>query len=593
MRLPSVSYLLNSFLGTVIRFPIPVLISIFVTVSSIFLLENEKSIDQYSWLFKLVLASGVFFPLFVAFAATREANHASKAKLAVANVLGLGLMAAYWHYMAPSPESYNFTKIARFFLFGVITHLISTFLPYIIHRDLDDFWEYNRKLFINFFIGGLYGFLLFVGIALGISAIQVLFDFDFDGIIFPEIWFVCIFFIHPIYFLSNFPKKYKFDLTQSRFDRPFVNLLKYVFISMVALYMVILYAYGAKILFTWELPEGWVARLVIGFSVVGVLTYLLNYMLPKIEKSGWVKNYHKWFFYILLPVTGLLFVAIWRRVSDYGFTEERYFVVLLGIWLAGICLYFILSKKDDIRYIPISLAIFGLVAAVGGPLSAFSIGKKSQKARLDKNLISAGILKNGAFQKPGEPYDGKQVTEITSIVNYLAEHGHHAVFSDWFDIDSIHNEYKKGKRTKNLILNELGIVSKFMDHDRQNQYFFIAKEADKLDISAYQYFSNFSLNNRKEDGFYVKKEDSTIHFYENEDILETIDIQPLMSILKTDRGDNTNDLGVKQMSHFHNGDRFQILISFKNLGFEIEGEAYELTDGIGTIFWAEKKNIVN
>ena len=66
-----------------------------------------------------------------------------------------------------------------------------------------------------------------------------------------------------------------------------------------------------------------------------------------------------------------------------------------------------------------------------------------------------------------------------------------------------------------------------------------------------------------------------------------------MSILKTDRGDNTNDLGVKQMSHFHNGDRFQILISFKNLGFEIEGEAYELTDGIGTIFWAEKKNIVN
>ena len=587
MRLPSVSYIFNSLLGATRRFPLPVLLSIFVTASSIFLLENEDTIDEYTWLFKALLACAIFFPLFIAFVARKEATDSSIGGLLIANVVGVLLMIAYWYFMAPDPESYNFTRIARFLLFGVITHLTATFLPYLQHGDLDNFWEYNRRLFINFFIGALYSFLIFGGLALGLTAIKVLFDIDFDYTIYSKIWFVCTFFVHPVYFLSNFPKAYQYNLSETRFDRPFVNLIKYVFISLVALYMVILYAYGSKILFTWELPEGWVARLVLGFSVAGVLTYLLNYMLPKIEQSGWVKNYRKWFFYVLLPVTGLLFIAIWRRISDYGITEERYFVLLLGIWLAAICLYFIISKKDDIRYIPISLALFALVAAVGGPLSAFSVSKKSQKNRLTNALTEANILVDGKIEVPDAPYDGEHAAEITSIVTYLANHGHISALSDWIDISQIQKDYDDGRGSKNVILDELGVKSTKTKRRSKYLFYFYAKEADKLEISDYEYFSRFNIGSKK-DGFHLLLDDSKILFKENENLLENIDIEGLMKILQTDFGDKVRNPSVEQMSHFHNGENYDVLISFQNLSFANKNEVFKIKDGNGSIFWRKK-----
>lgn len=587
MRLPSVSYLFNSFLGAARRFPLPVLLSIFVTTSSIFLLENEDTIDEYRWLFKALLACALFFPLFIAFVARKEATDSSMGGLHLANVAGVVLMIAYWYFMAPDPESYNFTRVARFLLFGVITHLTATFLPYLKQGNLDNFWEYNRKLFINFFIGALYGFLIFAGIALGISAISVLFDIDFEYTIYPKIWLVCAFFIHPVYFLSNFPKTYQYNLSETRFDRPFVNLIKYVFISLVALYMVILYAYGSKILFTWELPEGWVARLVLGFSVTGVLTYLLNFMLPKIEQSGWVKNYRKWFFYVLLPVTGLLFIAIWKRIADYGITEERYFVLLLGIWLAGICLYFIISKKDDIRYIPISLALFALVAAAGGPMSAFSVSKRSQKSRLANALSEANILVDGKIEAPEAPYDGDHAAEITSIVTYLANHGHISALSDWIDISQIQKDYDAERGSKNVILNKLGVKSTRTKRRSKNRFYFYAKEADKLEISDYEYFSRFNIGSKK-DGFHLLKDDSKILFKENENLLESIDIEGLMKILQTDFGDKARNPSVEQMSHFHNGENYDVLISFQSLSFEKKNEGFKIKDGNGSLFWRKQ-----
>jgi len=559
------------------------------TLCAMYMIEYEREFDN-QMVFKLFLSCIVFFPLFIAAIATKEANDSSTGGLLLTNLVIIAMMSGYWYYFAPDTEGFQYTKIVRFFLFSAITHLIVTFLPYLLHGDLDDFWEYNRQLFINFFTGLLYAILIFAGIAFAILAVENLFDIEIDGSIYGHLYAIVAGLFHTSYFLSNFPRKYEYELEPQLFHRGFVNLIKFVFISIVALYFVILYSYGFKILFTWELPQGWVSKLVIGFSVVGILTYLLNYMLPKIEQSGWVKTYRKWFFFVLLPVTGLLFIAIYKRLSDYGFTEERYFVLLTGIWLLGICLYFIFSKKDDIRFIPISLAIGLLIGAIGGPLSAFSISKKSQKNRLTSLLTEVGILKDGKIEQQEALYEGEQASEITSIVRYLTDFDHMEVLSDWVAIEDLDPKSNYGK--SNSILKDLGVKSVGRVRNRSfDNYNFNARETEKIDISDYDSFVRFYLgrfDSSNENEYYVNSDGSKILFYKRNELLETIEMEGLINVLKKDFGDEERYLRVDQMSHFYHGEKYEILVSFLNLNFEFENDKFEIKSGSGNIFWREK-----
>src|SRR3546814_11283061 len=94
-----------------------------------------------------------------------------------------------------------------------------------------------------------------------------------------------------------------------------------------------------------------------------------------------MRQFSKFFFWLMLPLLLLLFVAIWVRTDNYGLTEMRYFIILLAIWLLALCLYFILHKSPSIQLIPISLFILALLSTYG-PQSPFNLSKKSQQARL-------------------------------------------------------------------------------------------------------------------------------------------------------------------------------------------------------------------
>ena len=590
MRLPSVSYLFNSFLNAAKRFPLPVILAVIATVSNMYLIESSK-VNEEPVVFKLLLTCWVFFPLFIAFSAAREANDSSKIGLLIANLVGIGLFLAYWYWGAPDPATARFTRVTRFFLFGAITHLIATFLPYLQHGNLDDFWEYNRQLFITFFMGALYSVLIYAGVAFALLAVDMLFNIDVEWEVYAHLWALTAAFFHPMYFLSNFPKGYEFEINQANFHRGFVNLIKFVFIPIVCLYLLILYAYGGKMLFTWELPEGWVSRLVIGFSVVGVLTYLLNFMLPKVEQSGWVKNYRKWFFYALMPVTLLLFIAIYRRLSDYGFTELRYFVFLTGIWLTGICLYFIISRKDDIRVIPISLALACLVAGLGGPISAFSVAKNSQQNRLETYLTKTGIWKDGKLNQQDPPLESEDADEIRSITKYLINYEHEEVLKSYGIADSLLSENNRYADHRQ-VLKAFGI--KTNSSSRAYQYLnFSTHQNEMLQVSDYDYFVRFDSYNRKRyrndepNSFDLKISEGTQLVFENNGkSIETIDINGLLKILETDFKDDLN-LRTGQMCHYHKGEKVDILISFSRIKFR-KGADKKISDIKGDIFWIEK-----
>jgi hypothetical protein len=80
---------------------------------------------------------------------------------------------------------------------------------------------------------------------------------------------------------------------------------------LLAVYTIILYAYGAKIVSTWVWPKGNVVYMMIAYIVVGVLC--LWFMGPATLQSAgrqWIKKVSTGFYAFLLPLMSLYFVAI-------------------------------------------------------------------------------------------------------------------------------------------------------------------------------------------------------------------------------------------------------------------------------------------
>ena len=277
-----------------------------------------------------------------------------------------------------------------------ISHLFVAFIPFVgkSYRE-KGFWEYNKNLFINFILTTIFTQVLILGVLLAILAVEKLFAFHFDEKIYPETGLSMAIFGSTFIFLlfnakglSNLEKESQYPVILKFFTQ-------FVLIPLLIIYLVILYFYSGKILLAWELPRGWVTYLVMAFSIVGILALLLVYPLKEIKAKSWVVIFSKAFYYSLLPLLILLFTAIFTRVLQYGFTEARYYVLVLAIWLATLTIYYIFYKKASIKFIPTSLFCFGIFGLLFPFLNAFSVSVKSQKAELISLLNSEKLIENG------------------------------------------------------------------------------------------------------------------------------------------------------------------------------------------------------
>jgi hypothetical protein len=192
-------------------------------------------------------------------------------------------------------------------------------------------------------------------------------------------------------------------------------LLTYIVIPLITIYTIILYAYFAKILITWEWPKGLVSHLVIWYTALSIGVIFL--ITPLIETDK-ISRYFKGLFpKLVLPILLMMFLSIGQRIFQYGITENRYYILVLGIWITLIMIYFSVKKQLKNIIIPISLSILVLNSVIG-PFSSYSISKYSQNRRLNailnRNLMISGdtIIRNKNVSK-----DDKR--EINNIIHYF------------------------------------------------------------------------------------------------------------------------------------------------------------------------------
>ena len=230
-------------------------------------------------------------------------------------------------------------------------------------RDDARVWLFTQKLWT----GAIFAFVGSVVFALGTVAIwetlDALFGVDLSELGEHVILPLGLAFLAPIYWMGTLPDPHDpgEGLGELSFEaRALAFLGTWLLAPLTLIYGLIILAYALRVLLTWSLPEGETAQLVTPFLIVGTLTWLM--LEPSVMRAGgFVRLYRRAWFPIALVASALLAVAVWMRVSEYGLTPERVF--LLAVVAGGLALgaWFTLSPRRDIR-IPTAAAA-GLLLA--------------------------------------------------------------------------------------------------------------------------------------------------------------------------------------------------------------------------------------
>jgi hypothetical protein len=416
MKLLNITNIIRAAQTTFLRFPF-VLSVAFVGVFAAWRLLAQNSPYWEHQLAILLFTAFIAMPLTFAFALMGERRLfglQSYAMQGIAIALGVG-----YYFILPATSGYlNHFWIIQLILFFLTVHLLVAYAPYIRKFNINGFWQYNKTLFINILTSQIYTIVFFIGLVLSLLSIEKLFGVEVQREAYPRLFFVLQGVFNTWFFLSKVPHDFE-ELNESE-DFPYGLKLfsQYVLLHLVSIYLVILYLYEAKILLRLSLPVGWVSTLVLAFAIVGLLCFLLLFPFGKKENHAWIVPFQRGFYWLLLPLLGLMFFAIVYRIQAYGFTENRYFVLLTGIWLTGIAIYFILSKKDNIALIPMSLSVLTFLSGIGN-WSAYSFGVRGQQARLQT------LFERNNIDPTNAPEDRiirrKDAAEINSIVDYFYE----------------------------------------------------------------------------------------------------------------------------------------------------------------------------
>jgi len=550
LNFPSLSVIGESAYQTFQRFPLVIVSSLIGTASVVWLINQNGATE--------ILEAKVFALSFVGFLgiswlfAFTILLEQFKIKIPLkwgSIVIAALILVGYYFYIDSILIDARYEVWYQLALFFLATHLFAAFAPFVNSINRDQFWEYNKNLFLRILISVLYSAALFVGLSIAMYALDVLLEINIEEEFYPSLFIIIGGVFNTWFFLWGVPSKEKILKNEINYPTGLKVFVQYVLIPLVTAYIIILYAYLSKIILQWELPNGWVANLVLTFSIAGILSLLLLYPIQENEDKKWIQLFSKWYYRALIPLIGLLLFSIWVRISEYGVTINRFFVATLGVWLTCIVIYFIVSKVKSIKVIPMSLAAFVVFSAIG-PLSAFNVSERSQLGRL-MEIIESNNIELPASESPNQAtIPESEIIEIQSIVHYLVDN--HGVES----FSSLLGEEKfaainDASNSKKIILEDfLGVphgTGLFIDGMLTGQnYAYKFYENPTLNISGYKYFlGTFGFNSSElKHSFTIEESEFSLTFNDEKLIfvLKGADSETDISILKTLRSLHaTND----------------------------------------------------
>jgi len=306
------------------------------------------------------------------------------------NVISSVLLTIYCFTLPEKLQAYQHYQLIAI---GLAFILSAFFVSFFNKNNEIPFWNFCKKSIIQMVISGVFSLVLFGGLSLAVLSLDKLFGIHVSQKVYSDLSIISFVLFAPVYFLSNVPDEKEKRSQQGSFDQIIKIFGLYILLPILAIYTLILYVYLIRIVFNWQLPNGWVSTLVSVLAMGGFLCMLILYPLYVSKENKTVDKFLKLFPVLLFPLLILMSTGIVRRITDYDLTINRLYVMILNVWFYGISIYLFVSKAKPVKWIVISFAIVVFLSSVG-PWSVFSLTRKSLKIQLEQQLTQAHLMKN-------------------------------------------------------------------------------------------------------------------------------------------------------------------------------------------------------
>ena len=495
MKLPSIRRVYLEAGRAARRFSFALFCALAGSITALTLIESEPKISVG---FPIIFAAALGLPLLTALALSAEKRKRSPGFSISSQLLGALLLVGYAFTV---PTSFPHEEASFFIRFGLLAAgmvLLVMIAPYLKKGEVNGFWQYNKTLYYRLFVTAVFSIVLFAGLAIALAALDKLFGVSVPAKRYGELWVLVAGLFAPWFFLAGVPEDLEGLDKNEEYPKGLKVFAQYILLSLVIVYLLILYAYLLKILMQWSWPKGWVSSLILGFSATSILSLLLMHPIRDRSENAWIRAAGRWLYIVLVPLIVVLFLAVTERIGDYGITESRYAGIVLGIWLVAQVLHFLFSKSKSIKFTIGSLCLLAFLVSFG-PWGMLSVSQRSQVGRLSRLLTKNGILINGKVHKEHGKVSQEDAQEISSIVSYLNRiHGYEAI-QPWF-ADKLKEDMRPGYAV-NLapprVLDKMGV--EFIGYLRgaRGPTFSLFETKEAIDISGYDRLLRQQVVNRE------------------------------------------------------------------------------------------------
>ncbi|MGV8980388.1 DUF4153 domain-containing protein [Clostridium sp.] len=552
--------ILKGIKSSINRFPQTIGISVACVILLIYISEISSGIsgEYIENLHRITMVSALGIPLSLCINLFFERLEKYKKVSLIASYLGgTVLLIIYYYLFLQDIGIMGMVSVSRYIAFSLILYLIFLIISYLPNHA--DFEIFAVRVFTRFFTTILYSLVLYLGLAAILFTIDKLLGINIKGELYYYTFLVVAGIFATSFFLAGLPTKDE-KLTLNDYSRLLNVLVLYIIIPLISVYTIILYIYFGKIIITRQWPEGLVSNLVLWYSALSAA--VLFFISPLLNEKNWTQRYMKYFPKSILPLIVMMFISIGIRINAYGVTENRYFVVALGIWVFIIMIYFATTKKLRNIVIPLSLAVI-IFISVFGPFSSYSVSKHSQNNRLTKIFVKNNMIKDGSAIKASALVSGEDSRQISSILNYF-ERNHSLK-----DVKSLPKDFKISD-----LESVLG-VKYYDDYNAgSNGYFYFNSlgEMKQIDIKGYDYFFDSRNNvpqrsNNTDFGIDYDYESSVLKITQDEKEIYKRNLQDFTNKLVDKYGINQNQKGIslEEMSFEDENSKVKIKIQFSNI----------------------------